>query len=61
MAGLARRSHGVVTRRELLAEGISGREIDGRLGSGAFIAVFRGVYRVGHSAPSVEAHYMAAV
>ncbi len=61
MAALARRSHGVVTRRELLAAGISGREIDGRLRSGALIAVFRGVFRVGHTAPSTEAHYLAAV
>jgi Transcriptional regulator, AbiEi antitoxin len=61
LAALARRSHGVVTRRELLAAEISGREIDGRLRTGALIAVFRGVYRVGHTAPSVEAHYLAAV
>jgi hypothetical protein len=60
LAALARRSHGVVTRRELLAAGISAREIDGRLRSGALIAVFRGVYRVGHTAPSTEAHYLAA-
>ena len=60
-AGLARRSHGVVTRRELLAAGISAKEIERRLRTGALIAVFRGVYRVGHKAPSVEAHYLAAV
>ena len=61
LADLGRRSHGVVTRRELLAARISGREIDGRLRGGALIAVFRGVYRVGHTAPSTEAHYLAAV
>ena len=61
LAGLARRSHGVVTRRELLRAGISAKEVEGRLRSGALIAVFRAVYRVGHTAPSVEAHYMAAV
>jgi very-short-patch-repair endonuclease len=60
LAALACRSHGVVTRRELLAVGLSGREIDRRLRSGALIAVFRGVYRVGHTAPSLEAHYLAA-
>ena len=61
LADLARRSHGVVTRRELLAAGITAKEIERRLKTGALIAVFRGVYRVGHTAPSVEAHYLAAV
>jgi very-short-patch-repair endonuclease len=60
-AGLARRAHGVVTRRELLRVGVTRTEIDHRLRTGALIAVFRGVYRVGHIAPSVEAHYLAAV
>ncbi len=61
MAWLATRAHGVVTRSELLRAGVSREEIDGRLRSGALIAVFRGVYRVGHTAPSVEARYLAAV
>ena len=61
LAGLARRSHGVVTRREVLGSGISAKEIERRLLTGALIAVFRGVYRVGHTAPSLEAHYLAAV
>jgi hypothetical protein len=61
VAGLARRAHGVVTRRELLRVGVTRTEIDHRLRTGALIAVFRGVYRVGHTAPSVEAHYLAAV
>ena len=61
LAEMARRSHGVVTRRELLRAGISAKQIDRRLRTGALIAVFRGVYRVGHRAPSVEAHYLAAV
>jgi Transcriptional regulator, AbiEi antitoxin len=61
LAGLARRSHGVVTRREVLGSGISAKEIERRLLTGALIAVCRGVYRVGHTAPSLEAHYLAAV
>ena len=40
---------------------MSRHEIAHRLRTGALIAVFPGVYRVGHRAPSVEAHYMAAV
>ena len=51
----------MVTRRELLRAGISAKQIDRRLLTGALFAVFRGVYRVGHTAPSVEAHYLAAV
>lgn len=60
-AAIAGRAHGVVTRRELLAAGVSRREIATRTASGALIAVFPGVYRVGHAAPSVLARYMAAV
>jgi very-short-patch-repair endonuclease len=60
VAALARRSHGVVTRRELLRAGITPKQIRGRLQTGALIAVFRGVYRVGHEAPSLEADYLAA-
>jgi hypothetical protein len=51
----------VVTRRELLRAGISAKQIERRLRAGALFAVFRGVYRVGHTAPSAEAHYLAAV
>jgi hypothetical protein len=61
VAELARRTHGVVTRAELLRTGVTKAEIDGRLRTGSLIAVFRGVYRVGHRASSVEARYMAAV
>ena len=58
---LASRAHGVVTRAELLAAGVTLGEIRARLASGALIRVHPGVYRVGHRAPSVEARYMAAV
>jgi hypothetical protein len=61
IAELARRTHGVVTRQELLAAGITAAEIDERVRRGYLIAVFRGVYRVGHAAPSREAQYLAAV
>jgi hypothetical protein len=61
LAEMAGRSHGVVTRAQLLAAGITRDEIDHRLSFGALLREHRGVYRVGHRAPSVEARYLAAV
>jgi very-short-patch-repair endonuclease len=61
LAALATRARGVVTRRELLAAGVSAREIERRIENGSLIIEFRGVYRVGHRAPSAEARYLAAV
>jgi len=61
VARIASRQHGVVTRWQLLAAGISAGSIEKRLGKGSLIRVFPGVYRVGHVAPSLEADYMAAV
>jgi hypothetical protein len=58
---MASRSHGVVTRSELLRLGITPAEIRQRLSIGALFQEYRGVYRVGHRAPSVEARYLAAV
>ena len=58
---LASRSHGVVTRPQLLAAGVTRSQIEERLRRGSLLVQHRGVYRVGHRAPSVEARYMAAV
>ena len=58
---MAKRSHGVVTRAQLLDSGISPAQIDDRLANGSLLREHRGVYRVGHRAPSTEARYMAAV
>ena len=61
IGGLASRQHGVVTRRQLLGAGVTTHQIQHRLDRGALLCVYRGVYRVGHRAPSVEARYLAAV
>jgi hypothetical protein len=61
IAKLASRAHGVVTRAQLLAAGVTAAEIHWRVRTGALIRVHRGVFRVGHRAPSVEAAYLAAV
>jgi very-short-patch-repair endonuclease len=61
LAGLARGAHGVVTRSQLVGLGITAEEIKQRLRRGTLIRVHRGVYRVGHRAPSLEARYLAAV
>jgi very-short-patch-repair endonuclease len=61
VARLASRSHGVVTRRQLLDAGVSRHEIAERLARGALLREHPGVYRVGHRAPSLEARYVAAV
>jgi Transcriptional regulator, AbiEi antitoxin len=61
VAQIASRSHGVVTRAELLKAGVTPTEIKRRIRRGGLIRVHRGVFRVGHAAPSIEVHYMAAV
>jgi len=61
MARIAHGAHGVVTRSQLLAAGLTEPEIRHRLASGALLREHRGVYRVGHRAPSRESRYLAAV
>jgi hypothetical protein len=58
---LATSQHGVVTRAQLLRAGVTLAQLEHRLGTGALLPVHRGVYRVGHRAPSIEARYLAAV
>jgi hypothetical protein len=61
MGAIADGAHGVVTRMELVAVGITRMEIEHRLRTGTLLREHPGVYRVGHRAPSTEARYMAAV
>jgi len=58
---LASVQHGVVTRAQLIEDGVTAEEIRQRLKRGALLPEHPGVYRVGHRAPSVEATYSAAV
>jgi len=58
---LASRAKGIVTRDELLAAGVTIAQLRQRREIGYLIAEYRGVYRVGHRAPSFETSYMAAV
>jgi len=61
LARIGSSAHGVVTRADLLDAGLSADEIFQRLRTGALLPEHRGVYRVGHRAPSVEARYLAVV
>lgn len=58
---IAAGQHGVVSRPQLVAVGLTAEEIKQRLWRGTLLREHRGVYRVGHRAPSLEARYMAAV
>src|SRR4051794_25262564 len=48
IAAVARRRGGHVTRRQLLALGLTSRQIDSRIERGWLIPAYRGVYAVGH-------------
>ncbi len=61
IARIAGAHHGVITRAQLLAAGLSVSAIDRRVRKGLLLPEHRSVYRVGHRAPSLEARYLAAV
>jgi very-short-patch-repair endonuclease len=61
IARLAGRRHGIVTRRQLLDAGVTDAAIKHRLHAGALIAVYRGVFAVGHTALSPHARTQAAI
>jgi very-short-patch-repair endonuclease len=58
---LARRQHGVVTRRDLLALGFSSSAIRHRTESGRLRRLWHGVYAVGWTPLTPEGRWMAAV
>lgn len=61
VACLARRQHGALARRQLLAGGLSAGAIKERTASGLLVPVHRGVYALGSPPRSRAAHFMAAV
>jgi hypothetical protein len=58
---IADRHHGRARREDLLLAGIDAKRIQRWLADGRLRLVHRGVYAVGHAAPSVLGDYMAAV
>src|SRR3954452_12263891 len=61
IAAIGSRQYGNITREQLITLDVSSSAIGRRVDKGQLIAQYRGVYRIGHTAPSTEARYMAAV
>ncbi|HET7508866.1 MAG TPA: type IV toxin-antitoxin system AbiEi family antitoxin domain-containing protein, partial [Solirubrobacterales bacterium] len=61
VAKIAARQHGVVTLRQLEGVGLSRRAAVGRAQRGQLHRLHRGVYAVGHRAPTHRSRWMAAV
>jgi hypothetical protein len=61
IARMANPRKGLVARDQLIAAGLSERQVDLRLENGALIPEYAGIYRVGHCAPNLETSYLAAV
>lgn len=60
VAALAGAQHGTVARWQLLALGLTARQIEWRVKTGRLHVLFRGVYAVGHRALSRDGQLMAA-
>jgi hypothetical protein len=61
IAGLAGRQHGVVSRAQLRALGLTDSAIGRRVAAGRLHALHHGVYSVGHRVLGARGRYMAAV
>lgn len=60
-AETAARQHGRISHEQLLAAGVSRRQVERWLEDGRLRRVHKGVYALGHAAPSANADRMAAV
>ncbi|HKZ14775.1 MAG TPA: type IV toxin-antitoxin system AbiEi family antitoxin domain-containing protein [Solirubrobacterales bacterium] len=58
---LARRQHGVLTRRDLLGLGFTAKGIKHRVGSGRLHPISTGIYAVGRPELTPDGRWMAAV
>jgi very-short-patch-repair endonuclease len=61
IAWIAKRQHGVVSQAQLVDVGLGRNGISKRVRAGRLHRLHRGVYAVGHRAPSLEREWMAAV
>jgi len=61
LAAVLRRQHGVVSRDQLRALGLTDSAIKGRVRSGVLLRVDRGVYAAGHDRLTATGRWMAAV
>ena len=61
IAALAAPQHGIVSRTQLLATGVTRRQIAARLDSGRLHRMHRGVYAVGHRPNTEDATWLGAV
>jgi very-short-patch-repair endonuclease len=61
LAELARRQHGVVALRQLVALGLTRQAVSKRMHAGRLHRIFRGVYAVGHRRLTRRGVWMAAV
>lgn len=61
VAAIAARQHGVASIEQLRAAGLSDQAVSERRRAGRLHRMHRGVYAVGHTAPSAERRWMAAV
>src|SRR4051794_6064566 len=61
VATLAERQHGVVSLTQLIALGLTARQLERRLEAGRLYRIFRGVYAVGHKRITRQGRWLAAV